>query len=144
MECCDSYFIQGAVIRKPEGELSLNDDEKLRMEELALSNLENFWKICDISRLLMERCIGTISFYLSAGGRTALQGLLRRILNKWEIKIIHSGSTRGEWRQNTVTTENSESSLEFHLRRPGCRILASQIHLDDLWCPHLPNHNKKG
>lgn len=62
MECCDSYFIQGAVIRKPEGELSLNDDEKLRMEELALSNLENFWKICDISRLLMERCIGTISF----------------------------------------------------------------------------------
>lgn len=65
-------LFRGAVIRKPEGEFSLNDDVKLRMEERALPNLENFWNICDISRLLVECCIGTISFYLSAGGEEQL------------------------------------------------------------------------
>lgn len=92
MECCGNYFIQGAVIRKPEGELSLNDDEKLRMEELALPNLENFWKICDISRLLMECCIGTISFYLSTGRKNSSTSLATENI-KQEIKIIHPGST---------------------------------------------------
>lgn len=49
----------------------MNNGEELRMEELALPNLENFWKICDSSRLLMECCIGTISFYLSAGRKNS-------------------------------------------------------------------------
>lgn len=71
MECCGNYFIQGAVIRKPEGEFSLKDDGKLRLEERALPNLENLWTICDISRLLVECCRGTISFYLSAGGKNS-------------------------------------------------------------------------